>query len=127
MAKILVIDDDVDLLGTIRQILEVRGGYEVVASADGTDGLAKAQAEPPDLVIVDVMMPGISGYEICRQLRADSRTASVPIIIFTARGQPVDRQAALEVGADDYLTKPVPMQELLERIGRLLARKASRE
>ena len=125
MAKILVIDDNVDLLETIRQILALRGGHQVVVSAEGTDGLAKAVADPPDLAIVDVMMPGVSGYEICRQLRANPRTASVPIIVFTARGQPVDRQAAMDVGADDYMAKPVPMKELLERVNDLLAKRAA--
>jgi len=125
MAKILVIDDNADLLETIRQILALRGAHQVVVSAEGADGLAKATADPPDLAIVDVMMPGVSGYEVCRQLRANPRTASVPIIIFTARGQPVDRQAAMDVGADDYMAKPVPMKELLERVNHLLAKRAA--
>ena len=127
MAKILVIDDDVDLLETIRHILEMAGGHEVVASAESTDGLARALADPPDLAIIDVMMPRVSGYEVCRALRADPRTASVPIIILTARGQPVDRQAALEVGADEYMAKPVPMNELLDRVDGLLTKQAARE
>ena len=71
MARILVIDDNVELLETIRQILEQRGGHQAVLSADGADGLAKALADPPDMAIVDVMMPGVSGYEICRRLRAN--------------------------------------------------------
>ena len=125
MARILVIDDDVDLLGTIRRILEMRGGYEVTISADGSEGLAKALADPPDLAIIDVMMPRISGYEVCGKLRADPRTAALPIIIFTARGQPVDREAALEVGADAYLPKPVPMEDLLGQVARLLSRQAA--
>jgi len=123
MAKILVIDDNVDLLETIRQILKLRGGHQVVVSADGTDGLDKALADPPDLAIIDVMMPGVSGYEVCRQLRANPATASIPIIIFTARGQVVDRQAALDAGADDYMVKPVTMQELLERVNELLVKR----
>jgi pilus assembly protein CpaE len=125
MAKILVIDDNADFLEMIRQILALRGGHQVVVSAEGTDGLAKAVADPPDLAIVDVMMPGVSGYEICRRLRANPRTASVPIIVLTARGQPVDRQAAMDVGADDYMAKPVPMKELLERVNDLLAKRSA--
>ena len=127
MARILVIDDDIDLLETIRHILELRGGYEVIASAKSTDGLARALADPPDLAIIDVMMPHVSGYEICRQLRAHPRTASMPIIVFTARGQPVDRQAALEAGADDYMAKPASMDELLERVDRLLTKRGARQ
>ena len=125
MGKILVIDDNVDLLETVRQILVARGGHQVSVSSDPEKGLAKALADPPDLAIIDVMMPRISGYEICRQLRANSQTAKIPIIIFTARGQPVDREAAMEVGADDYIAKPVPMQELLDRVNDWLSKRAS--
>jgi len=125
MAKILVIDDNAEFLEMIRLLLEQRGGHHAVLSADGTDGLAKALADPPDLAIIDVMMPGISGYEICRQLRANPPTASTPIIILTARGQPVDRQAALDAGADDYMAKPVTAMELLGQIDDLLAKRAA--
>jgi len=125
VAEILVIDDNVDLLETVRQILTARGGHQVSVSSDAEEGLARALANPPDLAIVDVMMPRISGYEICRQLRADPRTATIPIIIFTARGQPVDRQAAMESGADDYMAKPVPMQELLDRVDDWLGKQAA--
>jgi pilus assembly protein CpaE len=123
MARILVVDDNADLLEMIRVLLEERGGHQAILSADGEDGLAKALADPPDLAIIDVMMPDISGYDICRQLRANPDTASIPIIVITARGQPVDREAALESGADDYMAKPVAMQELLDRANGLLARK----
>jgi len=125
MAKILVIDDDAELLEMIRLLLEQRGGHQTVLSADGADGLAKALADPPDLAIVDVMMPGVSGYEICRQLRANPPTTSIPIIILTARGQLVDRQAALDAGADHYMAKPVMMMELLEQVNDLLAKRAA--
>lgn len=123
MAKILVIDDNSELLEAIRLLLERQGGHQAVLSANGADGLTKALANPPDLAIIDVMMPGMSGYEVCRQLRASSLTASIPIIILTARGQPVDRQAALDAGADDYMTKPVRMEVLLERVNDLLAKR----
>ena len=122
MANILVIDDDAELLEMIRRLLEQHGGHQAMLSADGADGLAKALADPPDLAIVDVMMPGVSGYEVCRQLRANPSTASVPIIVLTARGQLVDRQAALDAGADDYIVKPVAVMELLERVNALLAK-----
>jgi pilus assembly protein CpaE len=121
MARILVIDDEADLLEMMRLVLEQRGGHQAVLSAEGRDGLAKALAAPPDLAIIDVMMPGLTGYQLCRELRAHPTTASVPILILTARAQPADRDAALEAGANDYMTKPVMMVELLERVEALLA------
>ncbi len=127
MAKILVIDDEADLLEMMRLVLERRGEHETVLSAEGRDGLAKALADPPDLAIIDVMMPGITGYEICRQLRDNPATASLPIIILTARAQPVDRDAALSAGADAYMTKPVMMAELLEQVDALLAKRRAGE
>ena len=126
MARILVVDDNADLLQMIRMLLEERGGHEVILSAEGEDGLAKARANPPDLAIIDVMMPGMNGYEVCRQLRQNPATAQIPIIILTARGQPVDREAALAAGADDYIAKPVTMAELLDRVNRLLTSKIAR-
>ncbi len=124
MARILVIDDEGDLLEMMRLVLESRGGHEVTLSAEGQDGLEKALSNPPDLAIIDVMMPGITGYDICRKLRDNPATASMPIIVTTARGQPMDRQAALDAGADEHLTKPVTMVELLEHVDVLLAQKA---
>jgi pilus assembly protein CpaE len=124
MAKILVVDDEADLLEMMRMVLEQRGGHRVTLSADGPDALAKAAADPPDLAILDVMMPGMPGYEVCRQLRANPATASIPIIILSARAQPMDRSAALEAGADDYITKPVMMGELLEKVDSMLASRA---
>jgi pilus assembly protein CpaE len=121
MARILVIDDEADLLEMMRLVLEQRGGHQAVLSAEGRDGLAKALAAPPDLAIIDVMMPGLTGYQLCRELRANPATASVPILILTARAQPADRDAALDAGANDYMTKPVMMMELLERVEALLA------
>jgi pilus assembly protein CpaE len=121
MAKILVVDDEADLLEMMRMVLEQRGGHRVTLSADGPDALAKAAEDPPDLAILDVMMPGMPGYEVCRQLRANPATASIPIVILSARAQPMDRTAALDAGADDYITKPVMMGELLEKVDSMLA------
>jgi len=125
MAKILVLDDEADLLEMMRLVLEQRAGHQVVLSAEAPDGLAKALADPPDLAIVDVMMPHMTGYEVCRRLRTNPATASIPILILTARAQPMDREAALSAGADDYMTKPVMMHDLLERVENLLARGAT--
>jgi pilus assembly protein CpaE len=124
MAKILVLDDEADLLEMMRLVLEQRAGHQVVLSAEAPEGLARALADPPDLAILDVMMPDMTGYEVCRQLRANPATAAIPIIILTARAQPMDRDAALSAGADTYMTKPVMMNELLEKVEALLTRRS---
>ncbi len=125
MAKILVIDDNAEFLQMMDLILGSRGGHEVVAIADGQEGLNHALANPPELAIVDVMMPGITGYDVVRQMRQNPATADLPIMILTARGQPVDRQTALEAGADDHMVKPVSTTELLDKVEELLQAKAS--
>lgn len=122
MARILVVDDNLDLLRMVQMLLEERGGHQVILSTSGEDGLEKARANPPDLAIIDVMMPGMTGYELARRLRQEPATAHIPILILTARGQPIDRETALASGADDYLAKPVTMSELLDRVNHLLAR-----
>jgi pilus assembly protein CpaE len=124
MARILIIDDDSEFLDMLNLVMR-RAGHETTLSGDGPDGLSKALADPPDLAIIDVMMPDMTGYEVVRQLRADSSTASLPIIILTARGQPVDRQAALDAGADEYMSKPVTMADLAERVEDLLGKPSS--
>ena len=121
MAKILVIDDNADLLQMMRLILRDRGRHEVILSADGADGLSRAVTNPPDLAIVDVMMPGITGYDVVRRLREHAQTAEMPILILTARGQMIDRQTALQAGANDHMAKPVTPQALLEKVDELLA------
>lgn len=121
MAKILVIDDNADMLQMLRLILQERGKHEVTLSADGADGLSRALTSPPDLAIVDVMMPGITGYDVVRRLREQPRTAGVPILILTARGQLIDRQTALQAGASDHMSKPVTPQALLDKVEELLS------
>jgi len=124
MAKIiLVIDDDGHALRLIEFAL-TKAGHEVVTASRGKDGLQKAFQQPPDLAIVDLMMPQMDGYEVCRRLRQDERTADIPIIVFTARIQEVDRQTALEAGANDFLTKTVAPDKLVSKVESLLARRA---
>ncbi len=120
MAHILVVDDDQDILRLLDFILK-RAGHEVSAARDGVEGLAIAMERPPDLIVADIMMPKMNGYEFCRQIRAASQTAQVPIIVFSARFQPVDKQTALEAGATDYLPKSTSPEDLLKRIEELLA------
>lgn len=121
MAVILVIDDDSATLRLIGYMLE-RGGFQVQLAGDGEEGLAKAFQQPPDLIILDVMMPGLNGYQVCQRLRADSRTAHVPVIILTARSQRVDQRTALDAGADLYMSKPVTPDELVARVNELLSK-----
>lgn len=122
MARILVIDDDIDLLHMTRLMLQ-RGGHEVIVTADGADGITKAQQMRPDMAIVDVMMPGMNGYQVVRRMRDDPAIANMAILILTARAQPVDRDAAMSARADDYMAKPVAPAELLKKVNELLSKR----
>ena len=117
--RILVIDDDRNITSFLRRALAY-SGYTVEVSENGEDGLARALQAPPDLVILDVMMPGIDGYEVCRRLRAGG---DVPILMLTAKDEVPDRVHGLDVGADDYLVKPFALEELQARIRALLRRR----
>jgi DNA-binding response OmpR family regulator len=116
--KILVVEDDSTLLETLEYNL-TRQGYQVLTATDGPTALAVARRERPDLIVLDVMLPGIDGFEVCRILR---REMSVSILILTARADEVDKVVGLEMGADDYLTKPFSMRELLARVKAQLRR-----
>jgi pilus assembly protein CpaE len=117
--KILIVDDDVDSLKLIGLMLQ-RQGYEVIAASAGNQAITKATNEIPDLIILDVMMPDMNGYEVCRRLRANPSTHSIPIIMFTAKTLIDDKVAGFEAGADDYLTKPTHPAELSARIKGIL-------
>jgi DNA-binding response OmpR family regulator len=120
-AKILVVEDEPAMVAGLRDNFEFEG-YEVITAQDGIEGLQRALDESPDLVILDVMMPRMSGLEVCKQLRA--KRASLPIIMLTARGQEIDKVVGLELGADDYVTKPFSIRELLARVKSVLRRTA---
>ncbi len=124
--KILIIDDDVDTLRLVGLMLQ-RQGYEVSAASNGTQGLAKALEERPDLILLDVMMPDMDGYEVARRLRKNPVTLTVPILMFTAKSQLDDKVSGFEVGADDYLTKPTHPTELQAHVKALLARSPKKE
>ena len=124
MATILVIDDDLDLLQMLRLMLQ-RGGYTVVTTGDGPDGLAKAKALKPDMAIVDVMMPGMNGYQVVRKMREDPSLSNMVILILTARAQPVDRDAAIAAQANDYMPKPFAPNELLVKVSELMANRGA--
>jgi len=118
---ILVVDDEPDLLELIRYNL-AQHGYEVTCALSGEEALTQLNARPPDLVVLDLMLPGVDGLEICRAMKRDTRTAIIPIIILSARGEEADVVAGLELGADDYLTKPFSPRVLQARIKAVLRR-----
>jgi len=120
VAKIFVIDDDDQLLRMVGLMLE-RGGHAVSLINNPRAGLEQLQADKPDLLVLDVMMPGMSGHELTRQIRATSGLEELPILILTARSQDIDKSTALESGADGYLSKPVTSHELIEQVDKLLA------
>jgi DNA-binding response OmpR family regulator len=119
--KILVVDDEAVLVETIAYNLE-QAGYQVLTAADGGSALEAARRETPDLVILDLMLPEMDGLEVCRQLRREHTTATIPIMMLTAKGDEIDKVVGLEVGADDYVTKPFGRRELLARVRALLRR-----
>lgn len=122
-SKILVVDDETVLLETIVYNLE-QAGYQVVTAADGASALEAAHRERPDLVILDLMLPVIDGLEVCRQLRREADTSGILILMLTAKGDEIDKVVGLEVGADDYVTKPFGKHELMARVKALLRRLA---
>jgi two-component system response regulator MprA len=121
-AHVLVVDDDARIAASIERALAYEG-YEVVVAADGAAALERARERPPDLVLLDLMLPAIDGMEVCRRLRAAD---DVPILMLTARDATLDRVRGLDTGADDYLTKPFAYEELLARVRALLRRREPR-
>jgi two-component system phosphate regulon response regulator PhoB len=119
MPKILVVDDEPDAIELLKVNLKA-AGYEVIAAADGEEALKKARAVLPDLIVLDVMLPEVDGLEVCKILRRDQRVSAIPIIMLTAKAAEIDRVLGLELGADDYVTKPFSPRELVLRVKRLL-------
>lgn len=124
MPKILVVDDEPDAVELISFNLKA-AGFEVVTAGDGSQALKAARLYAPNLIILDVMLPEIDGLEVCKLLRRDPATARIPIIMLTARAAEIDRVLGLELGADDYVTKPFSHRELILRVKKLLDRPAS--
>ena len=117
--KVLVVDDEVN----ITQILEFSigsEGYEVLSASNGEEAVEKARREQPDLIILDIMMPRIDGYETCRILKANPLTKNIPVVLLTAKGRDIDKRLGYEVGATDYIIKPFSPGKLIERIHELL-------
>jgi phosphate regulon transcriptional regulator PhoB len=121
MTRIFIIEDDKDIVELVRYNLD-KEGYQTASSGDGAAGLAQVKKSPPDLLILDLMLPKVSGLEICKEIRRDERLNRLPILMLTARGEEADRVIGLELGADDYVTKPFSPRELVARIKALLRR-----
>jgi two-component system alkaline phosphatase synthesis response regulator PhoP len=117
--RILVVDDEPDILELIRYNL-TRNNYDMTGVASGEEAFASVRMSPPDLVVLDLMLPGVDGLEVCRRLKNDARTAGIPVIILSAKGEEADVVTGFELGADDYLTKPFSPRVLLARIKAVL-------
>ncbi len=123
---ILAVDDEVHILELISFNLKA-AGYHVVTALTGEEALKRCEVEKPSLVLLDIMLPGIDGLEVCRRLKGDRTTSNIPIIMLTARGDEVDKILGLELGADDYITKPFSVRELAARVKSLLRRVAPQQ
>src|SRR5688572_17422474 len=121
-SKILIVEDEPAMVAGLRDNFEYEG-YEVISAGDGVTGLERALKDSPDLVVLDVMMPRMSGLDVCKQLKA--QRPAVPIIMLTARGQEIDKVVGLELGADDYVTKPFSVRELMARVKAVLRRSST--
>jgi DNA-binding response OmpR family regulator len=121
MSRVLIVEDDSDIAALIAHYLD-KAGYTSEVVQEGGRALALAREAPPDLVILDLMLPGLSGLEVCKALRADNRTAGIPIVMLTARGEESERILGLDSGADDYVVKPFSPNELMARVRALLRR-----
>ena len=124
--RILLVEDDPGAIRLVGYTLE-QEGYEVLTAANGVEGLRKAREEEPDLLILDVMLPGLDGFELCRRLRADAQTAGLPVLMLSAKAQEIDKTTGLKMGADAYLTKPADPSEIVSRVESLLAQKSIEE
>jgi len=121
-SRILIIDDEAEL----RQALKVRlegAGYDVITACDGSEGLNKARDNDVDLILLDVMMPKLEGYEVCRLLKFDKKHLHIPIIMLTAKSQKIDKRTGIEVGADDFVIKPFDCDKLISKIEQYLGGK----
>jgi two-component system alkaline phosphatase synthesis response regulator PhoP len=119
--KILVVDDEVDLVKTIQFALEAEG-YQVLVSYNGEDALNQSRKENPDLILLDLMLPKLDGYKVCRLLKFDEQYKHIPIVMLTAKTQQKDRLLGMETGADEYITKPFDMGKLTEKIKAYLSK-----
>lgn len=123
--RILIVDDEEDVLELVRYNLD-KNGYKIDTATTGEQALAKAKTKLPDLIVLDLMLPGIDGLEVCKKLKNDVKTQNIPVIMLTAKGEETDIVTGLELGADDYVTKPFSPKVLVARIRRILQRPTAR-
>ena len=119
--KILAVDDEFEIVRAIQLILGQQDGYEVLVASDGEEALDKARKEKPDLIVLDLMLPKINGYKVCRMLKFDQAYSKIPIIMLTAKARKSDLELGYEVGADAYITKPFEPVKLLAKVEELLS------
>jgi DNA-binding response OmpR family regulator len=119
--KILIVDDEVDLVETVRFPLEMEG-FHVLVSYNGEDALNQARKENPDLILLDLMLPKLDGYKVCRLLKFDDRYKHIPILMLTAKTQEKDKALGMETGANEYITKPFEMDDLLKKVKTYLSK-----
>src|SRR5277367_329449 len=119
--RVLIVDDERDIVDLVRYNLN-KNGYDALVACDGQQALEIARTQLPDLIVLDLMLPGLHGTEVARRLKADPRTSSIPIVMLTAKGEETDVVVGLTIGADDYVTKPFSMKVLLARVGSVLRR-----
>lgn len=119
--RILIVDDEKDIVDLVAYNFE-KEGYEVLKAFDGEKALSLVRTKKPNLIVLDLMLPGIQGLEVCKQIRRDAESAGIPIIMLTAKGEELDKVIGLEVGADDYITKPFSVKELMARVKAVLRR-----
>ncbi len=124
--NILIVDDEEDVLELVRYNLN-KEGYRTETATSGEEAMTKARAKLPDLIILDLMLPGIDGLQVCKNLKSDAKTQNIPVIMLTAKGEETDIVAGLELGADDYVTKPFSPKVLIARVRRILQRAIARD
>jgi len=124
--KILVVDDEIYIVHILDFSLGIEG-YEVMTALDGEQALAKVAQDKPDLIVLDIMMPRLDGYETCKMLKAGAETRNIPVILLSAKGRNVDQKVGFEVGADDYITNPFSPRKLVERINAILGQSSSQQ
>ncbi|HEU4725521.1 MAG TPA: response regulator [Candidatus Eisenbacteria bacterium] len=122
--RILVVDDEIYIVHILDFSLGMEG-YEVLTALDGEQALERLKSDKPDLIVLDIMMPKVDGYEVCRTIKSSPETAHIPVILLSAKGRNVDQKMGFDVGADDYITKPFSPRKLVERINALLGQTVS--